>query len=233
MPDIPTNKPSLVFYVLCLLSLFNFCYLITAIVAGHKCYFLEDKGDIFFQNSNPCVEGAGLSTLFTVDSAKTFNGVTTGLTALAHGAYGIYILRKAGATVENVTLYLGTTLMMWIMLLQITVFWGSQDYLQAEFDFRQNYTEGAGKGTHALRHFHANTELQGTFAAAVAFSLLSLFCETFLIYALTYWKDDIIAAGTGSFGGYSNFGSSSSSGSTPAPYEAPSNSGSSTGYNDL
>ena len=41
--------------------------------------------------------------------------------------------------------------MMWIMLLQITVFWGSQDYLQAEFDFRQNYTEGAGKGTHARK----------------------------------------------------------------------------------
>ena len=84
-----------------------------------------------------------------------------------------------------------------------------------------------------MRHFHANTELQGTFAAAVAFSILSLFCESFVIYALVYWKDDVIAAGTGSFGGYSNFGSSSVGGGGPAPYEAPANAGSSTGYNDL
>ena len=88
------------------------------------------------------------------------------------------------------------------MLLITAVFWGTQDLTEIEFMVHGNVTEGASGST---RHFYPNKSLLSTFAAQTVFSTFSLLSELGLLYALTFWKDELIADSGGGFADFQNF----------------------------
>lgn len=198
------------------LCLWLFCYLITSFVASHKCYYVE-VGDDGLNNAGGCYEGDGFNTIFQVGAGKSFQAVVVGLTAFFHACYTAYVTKTGKATSDLLTLLLGMSYMIIIMLLIVSVFWGAQQTLMKEFEVHGDTTESADGGT-KTRKFVPNNDLVGTFGAECAFSVLSMLCELGLAYALTFWKDELIAGDGAGYGAYDNF---SSGGANPAPYEAP------------
>ena len=224
------NKSQLTLIINAFLILWTFCYLIASFVAAHQCYYIEDKGDTAITtNPSDCVEGDGVATLYQVGDDKVFQSVVTGLVTFIHAIYTLWALKTGKVNSRLLTLLLGMSYMIIIMLLISAVFWGGQNLLEQEFVVHGNETGGAGSGTSLERHYYPNKALISTFAAECAFSVLALLCEIGMAYSLTFWSDELIADGGGGYGGYDNF---SSGGANPAPYEAPKG-GEPSQYNDL
>merc|ERR1719379_1373541 len=214
------NKSQLTAIIAGSLILWTFCYLIASFVAAHGCYYIEDKGDAAIStNPSDCVEGDGVATLFQVGSDKVFQSVVTGLVAFIHGIYTLWALKTGKASSRLLTLLLGMSYIIIIMLLISAVFWGGQKLLEGEFVLHGNWTGQAGGGN--LRHYYPNKALISTFTAECVFAVFAFLSEIGLAYGLSFWSDELIADGGGGYGGYDNF---SSGGANPAPYEAPKNS---------
>jgi hypothetical protein len=184
-------------------------------VASEKCYYLEDPSDLNFNAANPCYQGDGFATLMKVGPEKTFQSVVIGLVTFIHAAYLLYIVKQGKADSTILDKMEGMGYMIILMLLITAVFWGSQRVLEQDFIIHGNTTEGEGGGTTIHRKFYPNVALVSTFAAQTWFSTLALLSEMGVVYALMFWKDDLIADSGSGFDGFENF---SSGGNAPAPY---------------
>ena len=176
--------------------------------------YLEDPADPAYNAASPCYQGDGFARVMSVGPGKTFQSVVIGLVTFIHAFYVLYALKTGKADTTLLDKLEGMSNMIIIMLLITAVFWGTEDLTEQEFKHHGNGTEAGG--TQGTRHFYPNTAILSTFAAQVVFSTFALLSEIGLCYALTFWKDELIADGGGGFDGFENF---SSGGNVPAPYK--------------
>lgn len=197
----------------------TFCYLIACFVAAKGCYYIEDRSDgVYVAGSSDCYEGDGWARVMSVGPEKSFQSIVIGLATGIHACYLLYTVKNGKADTTTLDKLEGMAWMICLMLLITAVFWGTQDLTEEEFIHHGNATEGsdaAGKG--GIRHYVPNKALLSTFAAQTVFSTFALLSELGVLYALTFWKDELIADSGSGFAGFDNF---SSGGASPAPYNA-------------
>lgn len=174
--------------------------------------YLEAPDDALFNPASPCYEGDGFARVLSVGPAKSFQSIVIGLATFIHAAYLLYILKNGSADSSMLDKLEGVGYMIVVMLLITAVFWGTQDLTEQEFVHHGNTTE-KNSGTSIVRHFYPNKSLLATFAAQTTFSTFGLLSELGIVYALMFWKDELIADG----GSFSNFDSYSGD-NIPAPY---------------
>ena len=200
-------------------QLIYFCPLSVVVCFLFLADYLESPTDIAYDAASPCYKGDGFASVMTVGGAKTFQSVVIGLATFIHAGYVLYIVKQGKADSSTLDKLEGMGHMILVMLLITAVFWGTQDLQEQEFVFHGNATEGGT--THGaaslVRHFYPNKALLSTFAAQTIFSTFALLSEIGLVYALMFWKDELIADSGSGFDGFENFSSGSN---VPAPYSA-------------
>ena len=180
--------------------------------------YLEDhKDQVWIQGSSDCYEGDGWARVLSVGPEKSFQSIVIGLATGIHACYVLYTVKTGKADTTILDKLEGMGWMICLMLLITAVFWGTQDLTEIEFMVHGNVTEGTANYPNSVRHFYPNKSLLSTFAAQTVFSTFSLLSELGLLYALTFWKDELIADSGGGFADFQNF---SGGGNDPAPYKA-------------
>jgi len=131
---------------------------------------------------SPCEQGDGLTMLFTVDPSRSFDGASTALAFIAHGAYGArLLLRRDECSDVAVGTLVGSTLLLLLMAAQSVVRWGQLSLLISQLATHGLFHEPAGGGATRVSRARVSEEpafLEMTFLAAVeAGLLLALFAS--------------------------------------------------------
>merc|ERR1740130_1575956 len=128
-----------------------------------------------------------------VDTSESFSNVVTCVFLFAHTAWGVNLYKKNGGQ-EDYAVFSGATLAALVILFETTIYWGSMNLLEHEFEVH-------GTSSESGRKMMPNTKLASTFKTLMVFAILQLIFTTGVMGTLIAWKDDLTRASV-----YNDFG---------------------------
>lgn len=100
---------------------------------------------------DPCEEGHGLDSLFTVDFSRSFDTLTAASIMIGHAVWGWHMMRDSDDRPSNASVgfMLGTTCMLLVMSIQSAVRWGYESYLMDNLATHRDFKE-SGRLSHVV-----------------------------------------------------------------------------------
>ena len=130
----------------------------------------------------------------SVGPEKTFQSLAIGSATFLHALYVLKIVRQGTADSAKLDKLQGMGYGIIIMLFFNAIFWGTQDLVEEEFRHHGNITQIDPMNAMNTRNFHPNMAILSTFAAQTIFSTFALISEIGVLYAIVFWKDELITS---------------------------------------